>query len=158
MTGSELRAFFDEKLQWVEQSYAEDLLAMSDEQLSYLPNAGGRTAYDFTYECVVINRRIAKRLAGEDPGPLAENGWMMAPPEFKSKDACMAGIATALREVREAWKSCPEERFRQEIALPNGSTTTALDLVYMVCFHTGYHDAQLNYIQALHGDLEVHWT
>jgi len=158
MATLDLRSFFDQKLEWVEKSYAEDLVAMPEAQLSYRPSEKARTIYDFTYECAVINERIAKRIAGLDPGPVPFDGWAMAPADFQNKETCLAAIASSLKSVRDAWQTCPEERMTAEIELPNGTKTTPVDLVYMVCFHTGYHDAQLNYVQSLHGDMEMHWT
>jgi len=29
--------------------------------------------------------------------------------------------------------------------------------VYFIGMHNMYHDAQLNYVQELNGDLEMHW-
>jgi len=158
MSAPNLRQFFDEKLEWVQRSYVEDLEALPESQLSFMPCEGGRTAYDVTYECVVVNRRIATRLRGEDPGPAPEGKWAIAPTEFQSPEVCIWEYRTSLDAVREAWKACPEERWTEPISLPNGGTTTALDLVYMVCFHCGYHDGQLNLFQCLVGDMDVHWT
>ena len=136
--------------------YLDDLNAMSEEALTTSPGGCARTPADFTYEIIVINRRIAKRLRGEDPGPMAFEGWLTAPDELKSKDALIKEFTATCEEIERALSAIPSDEMLRTIQLPK-DTTTPYDLVRFTAYHTGYHDAQLNYIQALANDGEMHW-
>jgi hypothetical protein len=35
--------------------------------------------------------------------------------------------------------------------------TPIYELVFFAAMHNMYHDAQLNYVQQLYGDMDVHW-
>lgn len=155
MTAEAIKTFFEKKIQDSADDYIKDLEAMTQEQLLASQAGAARNPLDFTYEVIVVNGRIAKRLAGETPGPMAE-GWAVAPAELRDKTAIIAAFKTGLAEVLEAWRALPAEDLMKPIMTKSGETT-ALDMIYMACYHTGYHDAQLNYIQSLNGDAEVHW-
>lgn len=138
-------------------SYLDDIRAMTSEQLG--TNLGGtaRTAYDFTFEVAFVNDRIAKRIRGEDPGPNPYQGWITAPEDFCTADAAAAQFETATTNLVDALEALPAEDLEKEINLPDGKTTTPLELATMCFSHMAYHDGQLNLIQAMNGDGEVHW-
>ncbi|MEA2552517.1 MAG: hypothetical protein QOJ65_693 [Fimbriimonadaceae bacterium] len=136
--------------------YTKDLDAMTHEQLAATPGGSARSAYDFTYETAFVNRRIAKRLRGETPEPHDSEAWIMAPEEFKAKDVAKQELDASLQEVLEAWDRLDAKDLQTAIKLPS-SETNALNLAHMAAHHTAYHDAQLNYLQSIHGDDKVHW-
>lgn len=136
--------------------YLNDLRAMDHALLDRSPGGVARSPYDFTYEIVFINKRIAKRLRGEDPGPYKFEGWMSAPAEFRNKEHCIAEVESSTEEVVAALSKVGDADLEREIALPTGSTSP-LQLANMAASHLNYHDAQLNYIQAINGDGEMHW-
>lgn len=135
--------------------YLDDLNAMSEEALTTCPGGCARTPADFTYEIIVINKRIAKRLRGEDPGPFAFEGWMKAP-EGYDKATIINEFTTTCEEIETALAAVPQDEMLRTIQLPN-DTTTPYDIVRFTAYHIGYHDAQLNYIQSLANDGEMHW-
>ena len=45
----------------------------------------------------------------------------------------------------------------REIPLPSGKSMSPFACAFMIQHHMTYHDAQLNFIQSLHGDMAVHW-
>lgn len=140
------------------KNYLSDLDAMSEEQI--LGSAGGtaRKAVDFTYEVALINRRIAARLAGTEPPPAPEGDeWMVAPEELRSKSAITEYMRTACEELATATKGIPESESGRMVGAP-GSERPAFVLANFAALHTMYHDAQLNFIQSLSGDLAVHWN
>ena len=153
---TELKAHVRGKIEDWGKSYANDLRAMSEEQLAASPGGSARTPYDFTYECVYVNNRVAARLRGEDPGPWTNEGWMKAPDDFRNKDAALGGFEASVKSVLDGIDATPPEKLRDKIALPTGETSP-LAMADLVASHLCYHDAQLNYHQAIHGDEEVHW-
>lgn len=137
--------------------YTGDLHSMSDDLLAASPGGVARTPYDFTYEIVFVNRRIAKRIRGEEPEPFEMKGWIVAPPEFQNKDRAIEEFRTSTDEVLEAWEALAEDQLDRSIPLPQGEPTTPIKLASLCASHITYHDAQLNYLQAINGDGSMHW-
>ena len=139
------------------KSYRQDLDAMAEASLILSPGGVARPPCDFTFEVAYVNRRIAKRLRGETPPPPAE-GWVTAPDEFRTKATTIEEFQSAADDLLAAWDGISDSEIDREIVLQSGSTTTPSDLMYLAAYHAGYHDAQLNYHQAIQGDGEVHWA
>lgn len=157
MTVSEIKKFFSQQMASVRDDYVKDLQAMSHEQLAASPGGVARSAYDVTYEAAYINRRITKRIKGETPPPVTDEGWIIAPADYKDKEKAIADLRTSMDDLIAAWDALPEDQMGREIDLPNGDKTFPLDVAFMAIYHTGYHDAQLNYIQSINGDGKWHW-
>ncbi|MCU0316556.1 MAG: hypothetical protein MUC92_08185 [Fimbriimonadaceae bacterium] len=131
-----------------------DVRAMSNETLSATAGGATRSGFDFLYEVAVVNKRMAARFKGQDPGPSSE-GWIMAPEEFRDQEKIASLLEESYEEIAEAVESFDSNRFDEQ-PIPE-STWTYLDLAGLAAIHGVYHDAQLNYIQAMHGDEAVHW-
>ena len=82
---------------------------------------------------------------------------MKAPDEFRIKEVAISDFSASVDEVIAAWDAVPDSEIEREIVLPSGDTTNPMKLAGLAFFHTGYHDAQLNYLQAIFGDEAVHW-
>ncbi len=151
-----VKNYITKQMEFARDSYVGDLEAMSEEVL--LNGVGGeeRKPIDFSYEVAFVNRRFATRISGGTPEAWPEGGWMVAPEEFRSKEAAVAGVRSATQEMIEAWRAIPVDEITKVIPLPTGETSP-LDLAFSMCWHNGYHDAQLNYVQELKGDMTMHW-
>ena len=156
MTKYDFKAKATDAISKARTFYLDDLAALSEDQLLKSPGGCARTPADFTYELVVINRRITMRLKGQDPGPYPFEGWITAPAEYTNKEAIIRDFDSSTKELEEALAAIPEDEMLRTIQLPN-DTTTPYDLVTFCATHIGYHDAQLNFLQTLHDDKEVHW-
>ncbi|MCB8933252.1 MAG: DinB family protein [Fimbriimonadaceae bacterium] len=156
MSTPTVKELLRDSLQKSKTMYLQDLEAMSHEHLSKSPGGSARTPYDFTYETAVVNRRIAKRLRGEDPGPPPFGEWPVAPPEFQDKDTAMKELEASANDVIAGWDATPEHKLTEKIPLPKGETSP-LDMAKLAAVHMSYHDAQLNNHQAICGDDQVHW-
>lgn len=136
--------------------YLDDLAAMAHEQLAS-PFAGkARSGYDFTYEVAVVNRKLAERIAGGEPEWPQTEGWTTAPLEYCSKEACAAELAASCDALVAALEARGPTGALEELATPRGSTSP-YEVAAFAAMHTMCHAAQLNYIQTLHGDTEMHW-
>ncbi|MCW5934794.1 MAG: DinB family protein [Fimbriimonadia bacterium] len=154
---TDLKGFIGERLLSLKSMYLDDLQAMPHEQLLKSPGGTARSGYDFTYEVALINNRIATRLRGEDPGPFNRGeGFMRAPESFCDKTTAVAEFESSMDSVIQAWNALPEEKITETIVLPQGETS-ALELLSILLVHLPYHDGQLNYIQTLDSDNDVHW-
>lgn len=136
--------------------YVSDLKSLTDEQLN-AAQGSARKAADFTYEVAVVNQRVAARLRGEDPGPWTGEGWMTAPAEMANQDSLIEAIELSIKAVVDALAALPDEHLTNTLQLGENKTSL-FELATMALVHTSYHDAQLNYLQSLHGDTEVHWV
>lgn len=139
-------------------TFVGDIEAMPREVLERSPGGVARCPFDYAYEIAVINKRIAARLRGEDPGPwqFADQKWVTCSPEFAEKEKMVSFVRTSFDEVSKAWEAFDENELTTPITLPKGETS-ALDLASMAFSHAVYHDGQLNYAQSIAGDDEMHW-
>jgi hypothetical protein len=139
-------------------TFVADLEAMSAEVLDKSPGGVARTPYDYSYEIAIINKRLAARLRGDDPGPwqFADVKWVTCDSEFKDKAKIVELVKSSFNEIADAWDAFDETMLTEKIQLPKGETT-ALELGAMAFSHAVYHDGQLNYAQSISGDDEMHW-
>jgi hypothetical protein len=151
-----VKNYLTKQLEFGRDAYLKDLEAMSEEDL--LNGVGGaeRKGIDFTYEVAYVNRRFTARLQGITPEPWPDGGWITAPAEYLNKETAAVNIKDSMNGLIAAWEAIPAEEMTKVIVLESGETSP-IDLVFSCCWHTGYHDAQLNYLQQLKGDLVMHW-
>lgn len=147
-----MKDFFRVKIEAARDNYLKDMEAMPHEQLAQ-KTGKARSAYDFTFEVTVINKRTSARLRNEDPGEwLYGDGFPDAPTEWQDKARACSEFKKSMDEILDAWNALSDE----EIAKMEG-TNIPVGLAHFTCIHAMYHDAQLNYKQSLAGDVEVHW-
>ena len=152
-----IKDFFTKEIQSVRDFYVKDLESMSHEQLGKAGGGSSRTPYDFTYETIFVNKRVAQRLRGETPATVADDdGWMTAPTEFRDKEKAVNGFRDSMDDILKALGSADDSKMLETIETPAGERTL-MNFAYFACIHNMYHDAQLNYLQAIHGDDKVHW-
>jgi len=56
-----------------------------------------------------------------------------------------------------ALRGLSDEELDREVTAPWGAPFKALFLAGVVASHMEYHGGQVNYIQSLYGDAEMHW-
>lgn len=135
--------------------FIQDVEALSHENLSKVWGGAPRCAYDFIYETALVNQRVAVRLRGEDPGPAPwkfGEGWLQAPAEMHVKEAAIAFVRSTGDELLASLGDDMER-----IVSVGDQSVSAYDQALMAVQHTNYHDAQLNFIQAMAGDHGIHW-
>lgn len=152
----ELKDHLIENVKSARHLMLSDLKAMSHEQLALQPGGGARAAYDYVHEVSVVNMRIAAVLRGEEPGPWPYEGWVTAPEDQRTPEAAASSIDACSQAVIDALGDFPAERLNEEMQRPSGPTT-ARKMADLVAVHMMYHDGQLNLVQAMTGDQEVHW-
>jgi len=154
---SEVKKTIVDRIVQSRDCYIQDLEAMDESVLQSSPGGEARIPMDFTYEVIYVNQRILCRLRGEEPETFPSDGWITAPLEFQSKSALVTGIRETTDQIIEAWNSLPDDEINKKISLPSGETSP-IGMVNLCATHLTYHDAQLNYIQSLNGDNEMHWS
>ena len=137
--------------------YLQDLEAMSHAHLDSGAGGASRSSYDMTYEVVLVNKRILSRLKGEEPTVTMPEGWTIAPDAFRNKEAAMGEFGESMDALIGAWDALPEDQIGRKIETAMGESSP-YDLVALAAYHAAYHDAQLNYVQAIREDEKVHWA
>jgi hypothetical protein len=156
MTGSFVKKFMAEQMKATCEDFVNDLKALSNDDLQFSPDPAARTPFDISYEVALINRRLAKRMSGGTPDPLPQ-GWIKAPDGYTDKDKAIEDVEAACADLLAAWENTPDDELLRVIPLASGETNP-FDLMFLGVYHTGYHDAQLNYIQTALGDSKMHWA
>lgn len=137
--------------------YVQDLEAMSDEACTNKPNGVGRSAIDYTYEVTFVNRMLATRMRGEEPPEWPWNdGWAVAPEGYTRQQA-IDDLKQSSEELKSLIQNMDESQLRTQTEMPDGRVTSPFERANFAALHMMYHDAQLNYCQAMNGDLEIHW-
>lgn len=154
MVDFDFPAYVNGQLESARTAWTTDFEVLEVEQLGTPLMGHARTPYDLNYELVSVNRRFAKRLQGEDPGPWPfVEGWAKAPEEYCDKPFALREFESTMDAMIQ---SLGTDLFRK-IETSSGQTT-AFELGLFCAFHILYHDAQLNYIQELCGDMAMHTT
>lgn len=134
----------------------QDLAAIPEDKVALSPGGNARKVCDFVYEVAFINRRMAARLRGESLRLLESEGWVVAPEEYRSKELLLEELQGSVTELLAAYDTHGPAGFDHVISTPFGESTV-FEAASFVTRHISYHDAQLNYVQAFFGDLEMHW-
>ncbi len=155
---SELKDFLRERINQSANFYTQDLEALSHEQLEKSPGGKARSGYDFTHEVIVVNHRIAAQLRGEDPGPWPfGDDWAVCPDSDRNKETAIAQLKGSAEAILAAMEPIPGDKFNEKFKIGERETSFS-GMVGLASVHMMYHTAQLNYIQALDGDTDVHWN
>ncbi len=105
---------------------------------------------DFSYETLFVNRRLIARVTGEPVLPM--DGFPTCPDELRTPVAMATAIAESVEQFIAAMGD-PE----REIVRPDGTILTAFELGSFMNVHMMYHLGQINYVQTLYGDGDIHW-
>lgn len=129
--------------------YCMDLKALPEGKFATSPMGVARTPQDITTEVADFNRMCAAMLANREH----EQSEGMIP----DVAAAQVAVQESAAELANTLVGMSDEALREKVTAPWGQEMTKYDLAQMAAFNTVYHDGQLNYFQALHGDGEMHW-
>lgn len=133
--------------------YAKNLRALPEVELTH--NRGARLPIDVTYEVVMVNRRLASRLRGQEPDPSTKE--TVAPELFRSQEVAVDEILGSAGELVQAWDEIGPDGMTNPIPAA-GEGETALSLAIFATRHIQYHDGQISMTQQLAGDTSNHWA
>ena len=124
------------------------------ERRGWVPSGCAKTPLGIYLECAGTYLWAARFLLGESAD------WAQVLP--KAKDC--PGLAEAKKlmekyqnEFFSALEGLDESRLGETVSLPWGEKMTLGQYLLLPSYHTCYHCGQLNYIQALLGDGELHF-
>jgi len=151
----DLKAVAKSFVEGIRDMYVRDLEELSEEDILN-PNLGDkvRSPIDFTYEIIVVNKMIGMRLNGQTPPARDQEGWIVAPEDFRSKAKAIQGITESMDAILLQLDGETDLTRSVEIF---GRERSAFEGYMIIATHTMYHVGQLNYLQSMRGDGENHW-
>jgi hypothetical protein len=134
----------------------KDLKAIPAEKQGECPGGCTRSALNLVAECAMLNGFIAGYLTGANtPRPSAEERTAFLA-SFDSEEKTLAYLEQETNKLIETVRGLEETTLGDEMPFFN-RTLTKFAVAEFPAIHMSYHDGQLNYLQTLHGDAEVHW-
>jgi len=133
---------------------ANDLKAIPEDKANECPGGCARTPIRFVAECGLFNGMMANYLTtGVWPKrtPEEREAAMSA---FDSIESVLKCLNENTDKYIEAIKQVDPNTLGDQ---PLGFPMTKFAMIELPASHMNYHDGQLNYVQALLGDSEMHW-
>ena len=137
--------------------YVADLKALDEAAITASAGGAARTAQEFTAEVTGFNLMVAKKLRGEDAPSRSDEERAAFTAQFANKDVCISLLTSSAEELANAIETADDDSLVENVELPWGETMTKWALANLCANHIFYHDGQLNLIQSLKGDAEMHW-
>lgn len=98
---------------------------------------------------------VTAALKGEQIQPFGDMESITA--KFSDKGAAIASLTDCTTAFSAAFTSASDETLNTAIPAPWGATVPLFMLGQIAVNHIWYHDGQLNYVQCLLGDDQIHW-
>ncbi len=137
--------------------YVNDLKYMPEDSFTNSQGGVTRSVAGITADAAWLANCAATLLRGETPPSMDYSTHVELIPSLGTREACTEMISNAGNALADAIENLPASKFGEKVMAPWGAETTMYALGASAAGHIWYHDAQLNYIQSLNGDGDVHW-
>ena len=144
-------------LSWMRDQYVKDLSFLTDEQIAMVPMGKARTALEFTSEVGAFNKMAAQVVRGDQPVVPSSEERKAFYRSIDTREKAVALVQEGTDALIEALKAADDASLVRPVTAPWGEETTAFELANMAAGNMMYHAGQVNYIQSLFGDAELHW-
>ncbi len=134
-----------------------DLNALAQERHHASPGGCARSALNIVAECAMVNQYIAEYLTtgkAERPSPEQRAAHLAS---FDTSEKALAYLEKATQQLLEAIGALDEAMLGDVSDQPLRRPMSRFAVAELPAVHMSYHDGQLNYIQTLHGDDQMHW-
>jgi hypothetical protein len=124
----------------------------------FVKSLGGkaRTVADIAYEVRLTNERLCRDLLRQ-PSTDTPSGWAVAPEELYTKKATRRSFQASAEAVVQILEGMSVEEIEEVVPGVLGEASRA-DHCRSMTVHLFYHSGQLNFIQTLLGDSDIHWS
>lgn len=134
--------------------------AVPADKLEWSPNELGRSVLDQARECAMCPEWAVQVITGEMPEWTDElQAQMKATMDgWKTIDDCQRECDTRLAKLEELYRSLGDDRLSETKWLPydGGRDFTVLEMMEYPRWNFDYHEGQINYVQTLYGDKDMH--
>ncbi|MBM3471852.1 MAG: DinB family protein [Armatimonadetes bacterium] len=124
-----------------------------DDKLDWVPMGAAKTPKAIIVECATGNKWMAAELRCEENAAGVWEGIKVE--DYPTREALAEFVEASQAELLAAIDALTEEQLDQKRKVFWGEESLR-DLVWLGMMHTNYHVGQLNYIQTLWGDTEMH--
>jgi hypothetical protein len=139
------------------EQYIKDMSFIPDDKLSVVPMGCARPVLEFTAEVIGFNMFVAKAMRGEPIPNMSDEDKAAFFATVNCRAVAEKMLTEGVSEIITAFERLSDAELMEEVTLYWGQTESRLIVANMAASHMGYHDGQLNYIQALFGDGANHW-
>ncbi len=153
--GVDARAYLAGWLQAVTGMTIADINAIPDDKWTEGHGGCTRPANALISDTVTMLKWTTAAAQGEESS--VYNDMDALTETYKDKATAIGGLQEASAAFGAAITSASDEALNAVVNAPWGMPTPVFILAQIAVSHIWYHDGQLNYIQSLLGDGEVHW-
>ncbi|HZT41350.1 MAG TPA: DinB family protein [Chthonomonadaceae bacterium] len=156
MPAPSLTSYLQESTKRTQRLLANDLKALATEKHTACPGGEARTPVNIVAECAAVNGFIAEYLTtgkAERPPREQREAFLST---FDTAEKALAYLEEQTQRLVDALGNLDVNTLGDMVEGPMG-LVPKLALAQLPAMHMMYHDGQLNYIQTLYGDKEMHW-
>ncbi len=136
--------------------FSQDLENLPAEVFDRSLGGKARTAADIAHEVRITNERLCRDMQRQ-PSEAQPNGWVIAPEELRTKEATIQSFKTSSEQVVQLIEQMSLEEMEEIVPGVLGDASRA-DHCRSMTVHLWYHSGQLNFMQTLLGDSDIHWS
>ena len=136
--------------------------AMPEDRLAWQPEGQGRSALDILKECVQMGEAPLFFLGPngpKEPTPDEYKKWQEEQKQWKTIDDCEKAFYEKFDNSIGAFKEINQDNLEKEVDFPFGKPGEKISMAGVMLstyWQLVYHLGQVNYIQVLYGDKEMH--
>jgi hypothetical protein len=132
-------------------------VAMPADKQTWKPLDNGRSALEQIAECAVINGWSAQVFRDRAVPPFDGEAFGGACAALDTADKAVAALRANTETLVAAIGSTPDDALQTQVQFPwDESPCSLADAVLVAYWNMTYHIGQINYIQTLYGDQEMH--
>lgn len=149
-SGIDAKAFLGQWLGFLTGMYIADINATPDEKWTESFGGCTRNLGALTADALSLILWTTSKMKGETPAE--------GQPDCSTKEKALALIRSASDDFGAALAAASDETLLSPVQTPFGMEMPLFMVAQIAVNHLWYHDGQVNYVQCLYGDGQVHWT
>ncbi|MBC7529676.1 MAG: DinB family protein [Chthonomonadaceae bacterium] len=138
-------------------SLKTNLMAIEEEKRNVSPGGVARTPLYMTAECAAINGMVAGFFRGEVIAMPSQEERDAFIGSFDTTEKVLTLLETNTTALAEALSNLHDDQLAETVMTPFGREMSRFEFADMIVGHMNYHRGQLNYVQTLYGDSEMHY-
>ena len=131
--------------------------AVPADKQTWSPLDQGRTVVNQIAECALITSFVASTISGQAMPEFDGAAYEAGMAGLNTLDAAIAALDTSAAELNAAISEFPTDELDTKITMPWFEEPQSFtDIFFIAYWNNTYHIGQINYIQTLYGDKEMH--
>jgi hypothetical protein len=140
------------------EALVRTIQAMPADKVTWKPLDNGRSALDQLQECAGISYYAAQVLQTRELPPFDREAFDKMKEEHDTVEKAATLLQNGIEKLTAAIDAFPPEHLDDTLTLPfaGGITKSFAELMLMSYWNMSYHQGQVNFIQTLYGDRDMH--